>query len=108
MSYYQIGQKVQHNDGRVGHVMREHECSVLVKVINADYHLREWPKSETHPVTTNGHVLYVPTDFTEEEYENSSFARLVIDDGLGICRICGVGEIELEKPCKGPKESTNV
>ena len=43
------------------------------------------------------HVLYTPQDFTSEEYHRrNKLAIMVIDGGLGICKRCGAGEIELE------------
>lgn len=44
-----------------------------------------------------GHTLYKPADFTNEEHERSSLARAVIDGGLGVCKQCGAGEIELDE-----------
>lgn len=43
------------------------------------------------------HELYQPKDFTEEEYQRrNQLAVMVIDGGLGICKRCGAGEVELE------------
>lgn len=51
----------------------------------------------TQIVSLNQHVLYKPADFTEEEYKRrNQLAVMVIDGGLGICKRCGAGEIELE------------
>jgi len=44
-----------------------------------------------------GHTLYTTADFTNEEYERSSLAKMVIDGGLGICMKCGAGESELDE-----------
>ncbi|MEP1253737.1 MAG: hypothetical protein ABJI29_03205 [Alphaproteobacteria bacterium] len=45
----------------------------------------------------DGHDLYTPADFTNEEMESSSTARLVVLGGLGICKKCGAGEAQLDK-----------
>lgn len=48
----------------------------------------------------NGHVLYEPNDFDNEDGDDpSSTARMVCEGGLGICMNCGDGEIGLEEPC---------
>lgn len=49
------------------------------------------------------HTLYVPDDFKHmsgEEMEDNMTARLVLDGGLGICKVCGEYEAGLDKPCK--------
>ena len=43
-----------------------------------------------------GHTLFTAADFTNEEWERGGLARMVIDGGLGICKFCGAGEIELD------------
>jgi hypothetical protein len=43
------------------------------------------------------HQLYTPSDFTDEQYyEYRGVARMVIDGGLGICKVCGAGESQLD------------
>ena len=47
------------------------------------------------------HKLYESRDFTQKEYEEGSgFARLIIDGGLAVCKVCGAAEIELDESCK--------
>lgn len=42
------------------------------------------------------HRLYEPKDFTSEQYyEDKGVAVLVIDGGLGICKVCGAAESQL-------------
>jgi hypothetical protein len=44
------------------------------------------------------HELYTNEDFTQEEYEQGNrLAVYVIDGGLGICKKCGAGEVQLEQ-----------
>lgn len=43
------------------------------------------------------HILYVASDF-KNEYE-SHLADMVINGGLGVCKICNKGEIQLSEPC---------
>ena len=53
-----------------------------------------------------GHTLYRSSDFTNEELERSPVARMVADGGLGLCKSCGAGEIELDQfaTCKDYNE----
>lgn len=41
------------------------------------------------------HVLYTREDFTDEELENNNLARMVVEGGLDICKLCGGGESDL-------------
>ncbi len=43
-----------------------------------------------------GHDLHTPADFTNEETETSSLAKVVVSGGLGICKRCGAGEADLD------------
>lgn len=55
----------------------------------------------------NGHQLFTSQDFKHmsgQEQEDNWTARMVLDGGLSICKVCGEGESGLEKPCK-PKRS---
>jgi hypothetical protein len=57
---------------------------------------RDYPapeKADPHP----GHTLYTAKDFTGEEVERSSLARMVVEGGLGICKKCGAGEADLDE-----------
>ena len=48
--------------------------------------------------TSDGHKLYKPKDFTNDELDQrNTLAVLVIEGGLGICKECGAAEIELEE-----------
>lgn len=47
--------------------------------------------------TNSSHDLYRPGDFTNEEWDTPcSVARMVIDGGIGICKVCGAAESELQ------------
>jgi len=50
----------------------------------------------------NGHILYRPSDFTDEE-SLKSLGIAVIDGGLNVCMICGEYESGLNEKCKGTK-----
>ena len=41
------------------------------------------------------HVMYTRADFTDEELENNNLARMVVEGGLDICKLCGGGESDL-------------
>lgn len=43
------------------------------------------------------HILYTSKDFKNEE--ESQLADMVINGGLGICKLCGKAEIELSEDC---------
>lgn len=47
-------------------------------------------------MTEQQHELYEPKDFTNEEVERNSLAKMVVIGGLGICKKCGAGESELD------------
>lgn len=43
------------------------------------------------------HVSYVDSDFTNKEIEDGNImSKLVIEDGLSICKKCGAAELDLE------------
>ena len=43
------------------------------------------------------HILYEPKDFAQLQVDQSIvLARLVLDGGLSICKLCGAGEVELD------------
>jgi len=49
------------------------------------------------------HQLYTSEDFKHmsgQEMEESWVARMVLEGGLSICKICGEGEAGLDNPCK--------
>ena len=51
----------------------------------------------------NEHILYTREDFKnigDEELENNRTAKLVLDGGLSICKVCGEYEAGLDTPCK--------
>jgi len=44
------------------------------------------------------HVLYKPEDFNErEKNQGNVLYKLVVEGGLGICKMCGAGEAELDE-----------
>lgn len=48
------------------------------------------------------HQLYESSDFKDEQYERpGSLARLVIDGGMAICKVCGGAEGSLPTTCPG-------
>lgn len=52
-------------------------------------------------IAENGHQLYEAKDFTQEEFERrNQLAVMVIEGGLGVCKICGGAEIELDETCE--------
>lgn len=53
------------------------------------------------------HQLYKAEDFRHmsgQEMEDDWTARMVLDGGLAICKVCGEGEAGLDKPCRKPKK----
>lgn len=47
------------------------------------------------------HVLYTDKDFTVEEVQRGNhLAKMVVEWGLSVCKICGAAECELENPCR--------
>lgn len=51
---------------------------------------------------TPAHVLYTPEDFahlTGEQQENDFTARMVLDGGLSVCKVCHEFEAGLDHPC---------
>ena len=43
-----------------------------------------------------GHTLYEPSDFTTEELDRrNALAVAVCEGGLGVCKVCGATEAEL-------------
>lgn len=54
---------------------------------------------------TATHELFKPEDFTPEDFGvdevscRSELAILVVEQGLSICKMCGVAESQLEAPC---------
>lgn len=55
--------------------------------------------------TENGHVLWKPSDFTDEQIADEALNGLVtavFEGGLSVCKVCGEYEAGLDNPC-GPK-----
>ena len=51
----------------------------------------------------NDHIIYTEEDFkhiTGEELDNNKLARMVLDGGLAVCKVCGEFEAGLDNPCK--------
>lgn len=62
-------------------------------------------------MTHASHELYTDDDFTDEEVDSkNTLAVQVVEYGLSICKKCGHGESELNRPCNmsQPKHEQEV